>query len=175
MIAYLLQRVPPHWLWAALLVAAAVPLCLALVSQYGFGLHPCELCLWQRVPYVLLMLLALLGLAWRCVRLMALIASAAVWASGAGIAAYHVGVEQQWWRSATGCSVGAGGASSLEALRAQIMGAPLVACDEPALVLLGLSMAGWNALYSASMALCMLYVWFFYAKRRTADASFPIR
>src|SRR3546814_20104899 len=40
--------------YAAPLVALAVPLLLyggALVSQYGFGLYPCEMCYWQRWPH----------------------------------------------------------------------------------------------------------------------------
>jgi disulfide bond formation protein DsbB len=32
------------------------------------------------------------------------------------------------------------------------MGAPVVRCDEPAFVLLGLSMAGWNAVFATALA-----------------------
>lgn len=132
----------------ALLLISASPLALALLAQYGFGLHPCELCLWQRVPLVALILVALL--AW-CAPRFAVALSAALWLIEAGLAAYHVGVEQHLWASATGCTAG-GAAQTLEALRAQIMGAPLVFCDQPELVVLGLSMAGWIVLYS----LCMI-------------------
>src|SRR3546814_6094212 len=47
--------------YAAPLVALAVPLLLyggALVSQYGFGLYPCEMCYWQRWPHQAAALLA---------------------------------------------------------------------------------------------------------------------
>ena len=42
-------------------IALGVPLLLlggAYLSQYGFGLHPCEMCWWQRYPHF-----AALGLA----------------------------------------------------------------------------------------------------------------
>src|SRR3546814_11440058 len=51
--------------YAAPLVALAVPLLLyggALVSQYDFGLYPCELCSWQRWPHQAAALLAALAL-----------------------------------------------------------------------------------------------------------------
>lgn len=148
----------------ALLFISTAPLVAALLAQYGFGFHPCELCLWQRVPLVVLMLLVLL--AWRMPRLLApiFILSAALWIIEAGLAAYHVGVEQQWWQSATGCS-SSGGAGSLDALRAQIMSAPLVSCDVPELVLLGVSMAGWNIVYSLA---CLGFICALYSQHRKA-------
>jgi disulfide bond formation protein DsbB len=147
----------PRALGVGLLAASAAPLGLALLSQYGFGLHPCELCIWQRYPYGALIAVALLALAWPRFIKQALITSLLLWATEAALAAYHVGVEQGWWASASGCSANAASAS-LEALKAQIMGAPLVACDQPELVVLGLSMAGWNVLYSALMMLSLIYV-----------------
>ena len=51
--------------YAAPLVALLGPLLLyggALVSQYGFGLHPCEMCYWQRWPHQTAIVLALLAL-----------------------------------------------------------------------------------------------------------------
>ncbi len=147
----------PHLPGALLFLCSAGPLGLALLSQYGFGLHPCELCIWQRYPYGVLISLAILALLLsRWLRVLMII-SGGVWAVEAALAFYHAGVEQHWWRSATGCSA-SGVAASLEALKAQIMGAPLVACDMPEFVLLGLSMAGWNALYSLAMVLFIAYV-----------------
>ena len=32
-------------------VISAAMLAVVLVAQYGFGLHPCELCMAQRYPY----------------------------------------------------------------------------------------------------------------------------
>lgn len=140
---------PPMKIPAILLGLSAAPLAAALLSQYGFGLHPCELCLWQRVPLVALIALALAAFCLRPAwQRRVVMVSGALWLGEAGLAFYHVGVEQHWWQSASGCSVAAGASGSLEALRDQILGAPLVACDTPEFVLLGLSMAGWNVIYS---------------------------
>ena len=73
---------------------------------------------------------------------------------GTGIALYHVGVEQQWWPGTSGCGAGAlSGAGGLEALRQQIESAPIVRCSDVPWSLVGISMAGYNAILSAALAL----------------------
>jgi disulfide bond formation protein DsbB len=74
--------------------------------------------------------------------------------AGAGIALYHVGVEQQWWPGTSGCGAGAlSGAAGLDSLREQIESAPIVRCSDVPWSLFGISMAGYNALLSAALAL----------------------
>lgn len=137
-----------------LLAALAAP-AVALVSQYGFGLHPCTLCLWQRWPYAVAALAALacLPAAAAPVRTLLLAVAALAFAATAGIGAFHVGVEQHWWEGLSTCSAETGTADSLEALRAQILAAPVVRCDEVAFAFAGLSMAGWNVVYALAAGL----------------------
>ena len=136
-----------------LIVAAvsAATLGAAFIAQYGFGLQPCELCLWQRWPYAVAILLGL-GAALLPRRRAPLLGLAALsFASGGGIAIFHVGVEQHWWQGLASCS-GAPTPNSIEALRTQLMTAPVSRCVEPAFRFLGLTMAGWNVLWSALLA-----------------------
>ena len=135
--------------------AAAAALIAALISQYGFDLQPCVLCIWQRWPYVAAILLGLAAAALRRNRAAAAALTAlailAVLVSG-GIGAFHVGVEQGWWEGTSGCG-SLSSTDDLAALRAQIMSAPIVRCDEIAFSLFGISMAGWNALFALGVAL----------------------
>ena len=79
--------------------------------------------------------------------------AAAAFLIGAGIAAYHVGVEQYWWAGTEACTGAAtGSARSVDELRAQIMTAPTARCDEIAWSLFGVSMAGYNFLFSLVLA-----------------------
>ena len=65
-----------------------------------------------------------------------------------------MGVEQGWWEGTSGCG-SISTTDDLAALRAQIMNAPIVRCDEVAWSLFGISMAGYNVLYSlAAAAMC---------------------
>lgn len=131
---------------------SAATLGAAFVAQYGFGLAPCELCLWQRWPYAASIVFGGAALAlprWRA----GLLGLAALsFLVGAGIAVFHVGVEEKWWQGLTSCG-GGPTPNSIEALRAQLMTAPVVRCDEAAFRFLGLSMAGWNVLWGAALAL----------------------
>ncbi|HEX6410834.1 MAG TPA: disulfide bond formation protein B [Sphingomicrobium sp.] len=133
---------------AARLIVLLLPLGLlggALGSQYIGGLHPCEMCYWQRWPHGAAILLA--GLAFtapptsRRARLLTLLAAAAIFVSGA-IGVYHAGVEAGIFEGFTTCTTTRG--MSLQ----DIVAAPLVRCDQVQWSLFGISMAGWNAILS---------------------------
>jgi disulfide bond formation protein DsbB len=117
----------------------------ALSSQYAGGLYPCEMCIWQRWPHGAAILLALVALASPPnvgrTRLLVLLAAFLIAVSGA-IGLFHAGVEYGWWEGITLCTTN--GASSLE----DILKVPLVRCDQVQWSLLGISLAGWNAILS---------------------------
>jgi disulfide bond formation protein DsbB len=117
-------------------------------SQYLGGLRPCPLCLYQRWPWWIAGGLAVLSLRPGFGRGALMLAGLALWA-GAGIAGYHVGIEQHWGAGPSACT-GAATLDSVDALRAQIFATPIVRCDEIAWSLFGVSMAGYNALLSVA-------------------------
>ncbi len=139
----------------ARLLALATPLALlggAYVAQYGFGLFPCEMCWWQRYPhFVALAVAALAALRPPGTALVAL-AALALAVSGL-IGAFHAGVEYGWWEGLTACAtnLGPAGGDPLEA----IFNAPLVRCDVAPWTLFGVSLAGWNFLFSTTAALAI--------------------
>lgn len=135
--------------WLALLI----PLALiggALTSQYGFGLFPCEMCMWQRWPHYTAIVLAALSFVVRPARVPLIwLATLAIAISGA-IGAFHAGVEYGWWEGLTQCATHFGGeGSALD----RIMNAPLIRCDVAPWDLFGVSLAGWNAIFSLCGAL----------------------
>ncbi len=146
----------PAWPPLFIALASALVLGTALASQYLGGLRPCELCYWQRYPYWATIALGTIGVlvARRSARLAAALAALAglVFLIGAGIAFFHVGVEQHWWAGTSSCGASGGTITSLEELRRQLEGAPIVRCDEPAWTLVGISMAGFNLLASLALA-----------------------
>ena len=136
----------------ARLIALLVPVGLlggALGSQFIGGLAPCEMCYWQRWPHAAAILLATLAFTSPAVRpgarLLTALAALAIAVSGA-IGVFHAGVELGWWEGLTSCT--AAGAKTLD----DLMNVPLVRCDEVQWSLLGISMAGWNAIISLGSA-----------------------
>jgi len=125
----------------ALLVPAAL-LAGAYVSQYVFGLYPCEMCWWQRYPHFAALGFALVSFVAVPRRVWAALAGLAVMTSGL-IGAFHAGVEYGWWQGITGCAAAPGSVDVLD-----ISAAPLIRCDVAPWTLLGISLAGWNFLVS---------------------------
>ena len=140
----------------ARLIALLLPLALlggALGSQYIGGLHPCEMCYWQRWPHGAAIVLASLSFATRngTSRTLTLLAAVAIAVSGA-IGVYHASVEAGVFEGLTTCT--ANGARTLN----EILSAPLVRCDQVQFSFLGISMAGWNAILSLSGAALIVFL-----------------
>ncbi|WP_416900317.1 MAG: disulfide bond formation protein B [Minwuia sp.] len=136
---------------------AVLALGTALVAQYVFGLAPCALCVWQRWPYVAALAVAALAFLLKGHARWWALAAAACFAATAGVGVFHAGVEQGLWQGLETCS-GAGTPDSLDSLRAQVLGAQPARCDQIPFEFLGLSIAGWNAVYAGAAALVMLAV-----------------
>jgi disulfide bond formation protein DsbB len=134
---------------ALLLALAAGAILLAVLAfQYLGGLPPCPLCVWQRWPYVGVVLLGVVGWRWQPRALLGI--SALLLLTTAGIGVYHVGVEQGWWALPAGCAAGTD-AQSVEELKRILAEAP-PACDQVAFTFLGLSLAGWNVVAGGALA-----------------------
>ena len=77
----------------------------------------------------------------------------AVFAGEAGLAFYHVGVEQHWWAGLDACAQAGATPGTVDELRELLLeGPPTPPCDEVQWSLFGVSMAGYNMLYAGVMA-----------------------
>jgi disulfide bond formation protein DsbB len=142
---------------AVLIAAASIAILAAVWILQGFGYAPCELCLTQRYAFYAAIPLGLLtaflaarsahGLARVGFALLAL-----VFVASAVLAAYHAGVEYHWWQGPTACT---GGPGSLDVndLVKSLDAVKVVRCDEVQLRIAGLSLAGWNVVASAVLAI----------------------
>jgi disulfide bond formation protein DsbB len=142
-------------------IALFLPIVLlggALGSQYLGGLHPCEMCYWQRWPHAAAIVIALLAFTAPAgsqrSRALVLLAALAIAISG-GIGVYHAGVEAKIFEGFTQCTALPRTTNSAELLK-EITHAPLVRCDEVQFRFLGISMAGWNAILSLTGATLIL-------------------
>ena len=148
-----------RWRFCAL-VASAGMLAVAHAFQTFGRLAPCTLCLRQREVYWAALAVALVAMV--AVRLPGgpRLRQASCWLlaliflAGAGLAAYHAGVEWKFWPGPTTCSGAGANGVNAAALQDLLNGAKIrpPACDKAAWVFAGLSMAGWNALTSLGLA-----------------------
>lgn len=144
--------------YAALRLSIAIPSALvggALISQYVFGLYPCEMCMWQRWPHYGAIFLGVAATALHprpLSKYLVLAAALAILTSGL-IGGFHAGVEYGWWEGITSC---ASNIAAGDDLLGSIMNAPLVRCDVAPWSLLGISLAGYNFLLSVGGAMIIL-------------------
>lgn len=147
--------------WPLLMAGGSL---LLLLGAWGFQYighyDPCALCYDQRYIHMAVIALGLASSAALILRPglarfapFMVFAVAAVLLYSAGFAAWHAGIEYGWWEGPATCTVSGGASVSVNDVLAAIGGQrPVVMCDEASWTLLGISMAGYNALISAAMA-----------------------
>ncbi len=149
----------PHWPVIALLGSGALLAGAHAFQRFG-GFAPCPMCLDQREWHWGVVTAAALGfvlLRFRpnLDRLVA-IALGLVLLGAAGMAFYHVAVEQKWVTATCEANVDMGDIRVFDAEGTFV--APT--CDTPAWVMFGISMAGYNALISFALAVASFAVGF---------------
>ena len=133
---------------ARMVGAAALALLLgALGFQYIAHLAPCEMCHWQRWPYIAASAIGLVGtFFWKNdARSLAIVAIVLVLASGL-IGAYQAGMQWGFLPGPEACTVA----------HAYVMGSgappPQVSCNVATWSLFGLSLAAYNAIFAFLIA-----------------------
>jgi len=151
----------------ALLLAFGVSAAL-LAGAHAFelaGYPPCDLCLEQREVHWLAGGVAIAGfvaaaaLKQRAVALAGLGVVGLIYIGSVWLAGYHAGVEYGFWQGPAGCSgfAGDGEGDMADVLAAISNPNQGVACDEAPWTLIGISMAGYNALISLGLAAVTLF------------------
>jgi disulfide bond formation protein DsbB len=151
------MRVRSPFCIALVILAIAV---LSIAGAFVFealGYAPCELCLKERIPYYAAIPVAGLAVFFaargpRNLLHAALCILALIFAASAIFGAYHAGIEWGLWPGPTECTGPLDHARSTTDFLKQLQSVRVVRCDAPALRILGLSLAGWNAIISAGLA-----------------------
>jgi disulfide bond formation protein DsbB len=153
-----LDAIGARWIYVAVAAAALGLIAAALFMQHVVGLNPCPLCIFQRIAYLLLAIMALLA-AWRAPRRSARafgVAAIAFALTGAGIAAWHV----RLFQSPESLSCGPGLGAMLENFPlTQVL--PRIFrgsgdCADTAAVLFGISLPAWSLLGFLALVLALI-------------------
>ena len=147
------QLTPARAAWFVFAIALAT-IVGAWIFEY-FGYAPCELCLMQRWAYYtaipLAAAVALTAPAYPAVAKYGFFLLALIWLGSMIFGIYHSGVEWKWWLGPSTCGSTGGMTAGLPDLTK-----PVVLCDTPAIRIIGLSLAGWNAVISLGLVIVSL-------------------
>ena len=126
----------------------------ALLSEHVFGFAPCSLCLMQRYPHILIVIVSLWLIFFRTHNFFLYPVNTLVIALSIILASYHVGVEQNVFQGPQSCSssnLSLVSEKSAEALLKDILNTSVVRCNEVTWSFMNLSMATWNLILSIAL------------------------
>jgi disulfide bond formation protein DsbB len=131
----------------------------ALAFEYIGGYIPCELCLLQRKPYYIGLVIGVITLIAVAMRLPARVTKSLILLLGVimlistGLGIYHAGVEWHFWEGPSACSATSGaGFNGTGDILTQLNSFKGPSCTEAALRIFGISLAGWNVVTSLILA-----------------------
>ena len=156
-----MQRPVPRTLAVLAAIGAAAALGVAYASEIWGELVPCALCLVERWPYRIVIVLGLVAAVApdSLTRPLLVLAIAALLADAA-IAAVHVGVEFTWWPSPLPeCAAPHIGGGSIAERLASMPARPSKPCDEPTFLIpaIPLSMAAMNMLFAMGFSAMLAF------------------
>ena len=151
----------------AIKYSMAIPL-ISGIGALGFafyyeifqGYKPCDLCIIQRIPYVFAIIIGLWGIIRKRNILRYLAFAGSLFLSSIILAFYHVGVENYWWGSIVGCESALKKIKSTEELKDLLLLSSSGQCDNVLWSLYGISMAGYNLIFSCFLTITCFYVYF---------------
>lgn len=164
----------PRAVCAFILGISFTALAVAFISEGFLGLEPCKLCIYQRYPYALAMVLGIAGLLLyrRTAIVRSIIGlSSLTFFCNSVIAFFHTGVERHWWDPLEGCKI-FNFDHKKQSILENIMSTPLGSCDEIpwADPIFGLSMANYNVILCILLGvICLIAA--FYIKTRQGRAG----
>jgi disulfide bond formation protein DsbB len=163
----------PAYRWGALSLFVTAAIILgALAFEHIGGYKPCPLCLQQRYAYyvaipVLFIALILLSVESRSYAMALLFFVSMAFLANSAFGVYHAGAEWGFWAPPTTCG---GTGETLQGgtknLMSALTNAEVVDCGKPALIILGLSLAGWNAIISLCLCIGCLKAAFYASEQR---------
>lgn len=137
-----------------ILATSITALAIVFTMEHFGGISPCPLCIIERWPYGVAIVLSAMALAPGAAgtpKRLLFAGCAIAFLIGASVGVYHTGVEQGLFEGPTGCTGEPARAETVEALRAQLMATPVVRCDVIPWSLFGISLAGFNALLATGL------------------------
>ena len=136
----------------------------ALIIQYWLGHEPCKLCLYERIPYFLSMLLIIKILFIKKYEKITLLILSLVFISSATLAFYHFGIEQGFFSESLACITGyLSKALSKEELLEQLK-QNSISCKDVSFRILGLSLAAINTIFSLVLSVIFIRLFMNYGK-----------
>ena len=136
----------------------------AFVIEYGLGHQPCKLCLYERIPYILSILLIIKILFVKKYEKITLFILFLIFIASAVLAFYHFGIEQGFFSESFVCKAGDLTETLSKEQLLEQLNKNSISCKEVSFRVLGLSLALINTILSIILSVIFLKLYLNYAK-----------
>jgi len=148
----------------SILVFTSLVLVSAFIIEHQLGHEPCKLCLYERIPYFLSILLIIKMLFIKKYEKVTLLILFLVFISSAALAFYHFGIEQGFFSESLACTAGdLTKTYSKEQLLEQLK-QNTISCKDVSFRVFGLSLAEINTIFSLVLSAIFIRLFFNYGK-----------
>ena len=136
----------------------------ALIIQYWLGHEPCKLCLYQRIPYFLAILLIIKIFFFKKYEKITLLILTLIFVGSTALAFYHFGIEQGFFSESLACTApDLSKTLSKEQLLEQLK-QNNISCKDVSFRILGLSLAAINTIFSLVLSVIFIKLFLNYGK-----------
>ena len=136
----------------------------ALIIQYWLDHEPCKLCLYQRIPYFLAILLLIKIFFFKKYEKITLLILSLLFVGSTALAFYHFGIEQGFFNESSACTApDLSKTLSKEQLLEQLK-QNSISCKDVSLKILGLSLAAINTIFSLVLSVIFMKLFVNYEK-----------
>ena len=147
-----------------ILAIISLTLISALIIQYWLGHEPCKLCLYERIPYFLSMLLIIKILFIKKYEKITFLILSLVFIGSAALAFYHFGIEQGFFSESLACTTGDLSKTLSKEELLQQLKQNNISCKDVSFRILGLSLTAINTIFSLALSVIFIRLFMNYEK-----------
>ena len=148
----------------SILVFASLVLVSAFIIEHQLGHEPCKLCLYERIPYFLSMLLIIKMFFIKKYERVTLLILFLLFMSSTVLAFYHFGIEQGFFSESLACTAGDLSKTLSKEELLQQLKQNSIGCKNVSFRMLGLSLAAINTIFSLVLGVIFLRLFMNYGK-----------
>ena len=149
-----------------ILFVSFVALLSAFFIEYVLGHQPCNLCILERIPYVIAIVIILLNYKFSQFEKIFLVLLVIVFLTATILSVYHFGIEQGFIEESLVCDLKNGSeATSKEEILKQLQ-EQKVSCKDVTFKIFGLSLTSYNIIISLLLTIGLTKIYFGYEKNR---------
>ena len=153
-------------LFIAIFLISLVALISAYFIEYKLGHQPCSLCLYERIPFFLAILIILINYKYDKLEKFLILLLSMIFFTATILSSYHFGIEQGFIQESLLCNLekGANIVDKDEILKQ--LQQKSISCKDVTFKIFGLSLTSYNMIISLLLTVCLTKIYFGYEKNR---------